>query len=106
MAPTADLVKAPTTQSEIDSNTYNKHLSLPVDMSGPNPSSASVFPQTTTVSSSDSHGFGIYQLIPVGASDATIRTLVPVPISALPYRKALIAKLFFSSDPRLCRFSI
>ena len=45
--------------------------------------------------SSDQHCFGVYQLTAVGASTATIRTLVPVSISAPPYRKALIAKLFF-----------
>ena len=31
----------------------------------------------------------------VGESDTTIRTFVPIPIRILPYRKALIAKLFF-----------
>ena len=31
---------------------------------------------------------------PVGLSDLSIRTVVPDPISAKPYRKALIAKLF------------
>ena len=64
-------------------------------MSSSNPSSTCVFLQTTTVSSSDSHCFYFYQLTLVGASDATIHTLVPVLISALPYRKALIVKLFF-----------
>ena len=100
MAPT-DLVKSSTTPSDMNPNTYNKNLSFPADMSRTNPSSAGVFPQTTTVLSSDPHGFGIYQLTPVGASDATIRTLVPVPISALPYRKALIDQFFFRqiSDP-------
>ena len=39
--------------------------------------------------------FGIYQQTAVGLSDLSIRTLVPDPISAVPYRKALIAKLFF-----------
>ena len=85
----------------MNSNTYNKNLSFPANMSGSNPSSVGFFPQTTTVSSSDPHGFGVYQLTPVGESDATIRTLVPIPVSALPYRKALIAKFFFRqiSDP-------
>ena len=45
--------------------------------------------------SNDHRGFGVYQLTTVGASDATIRTLVPVSISAPPYRKALITKLLF-----------
>ena len=76
-------------------DTYYKHLSFPSDMSSPNPSSTCVFSQTTTVSSSDSHRFDFYQLTLVGTSDATIHTLVPVLISALPYRKALIVKLFF-----------
>ena len=93
MAPT-DLVSPPPTQFAMNTTT-NNNLSFPADMSGPNPFSAGVFPQTATVSSSESNGFGVYQLTPVGASDATIRTLVPVSISALPYRKALIAKLFF-----------
>ena len=56
----SDLVKSPTTPSEMNSNTYNKNLSFPADMSGPNPSIAGVFPQTTAVSSSDPHGFGVY----------------------------------------------
>ena len=64
-------------------------------MSGPNPSRAGVFPQTAAVSSSDPNTYGVYQLTPVGASDATIRTLVLVNISALPYRKALIASIPF-----------
>ena len=93
MAPT-DLVSPPPTQFAMN-NTTNNNLSFPAGMSGPDPSSAGVFPQTATVSSSESNGFGVYQLTPVGASDATIRTFVPVSISALPYRKALIAKLFF-----------
>ena len=43
---------------------------------------------------STSH-FGVYQQTSVGTGDVTIRTLIPVAISAEPYRKALIAKLFF-----------
>ena len=39
--------------------------------------------------------FGVYMQTPVGLSELSIRTLVPVPISAEPYRKALIVKLFF-----------
>ena len=39
--------------------------------------------------------FGVYQQTPVGLSELSIRTLVPDAISAEPYRKALIAKLFF-----------
>ena len=51
--------------------------------------------QSVTACSSDQNGFGVYQMTTVGASEATIRTLVPVSTSASPYRKALIAKLFF-----------
>ena len=94
MAPT-DLVSSPPTQSAMNSTPYNNNLSFPADMSVPKPSSAGVSPQTATVSSSDPNSFSVYQLTPVGLSDATIGTLVPVNISALPYRKALIAKLFF-----------
>ena len=39
--------------------------------------------------------FGIYQQTAVGLSDLSIRTLVPDPISAELYRKALTARLFF-----------
>ena len=38
--------------------------------------------------------FGVYMQTPVGLSEPLIWTLVPDPISAEPYRKALIAKLF------------
>ena len=39
--------------------------------------------------------FGVYQQTTVGSGDGSIRTLIPAAISAAPYRKALIAKLFF-----------
>ena len=39
--------------------------------------------------------FGVYQQIPVGLSELSIRTLVSDNNSAKSYRKALIAKLFF-----------
>ena len=51
--------------------------------------------QSVPARSTDQHGFGVYQLTTFGASEATIRTLVPVSISTPPYRKVLIAKLFF-----------
>ena len=54
--------------------------------------------QSVPARSTDQHGFGVYQLTTVGASTATIRTLVPVSISAPPYRKALIAKLFLNKS--------
>ena len=38
---------------------------------------------------------GVYQQTPVGLGKLSIRTLVPDAISVEPYRKALIAKLFF-----------
>ena len=60
MVPIEDLAQPPTTKYEIDPNTYNKHLSFPADVSGLNPSSAGIIQQTTTVSSSNSHGFGVY----------------------------------------------
>ena len=41
------------------------------------------------------HGFGVYHLTSVGASDATIRNLVHVSVSASSYHKSLIAKLSF-----------
>ena len=44
---------------------------------------------------SGSANFGVYQQTSVGLSELSIRTLVPDAISAEPYRKALIAKLFF-----------
>ena len=39
--------------------------------------------------------FGVYQQTPVGLSELSIRTLVSDNINAEPYRKALIAKIFF-----------
>ena len=78
----------------MNSITNNNHISFPADMSGPNPSSVGIFPYINSAPTSDSHGLGIYQLTNVGASDATIRALVPVFISAFPYRKTLIAKIF------------
>ena len=51
--------------------------------------------QYASARSNDQYGFGVYQLTVVYASEATIRTLVAVSISALPYRKALVAKVFF-----------
>ena len=56
--------------------------------------SASTSSNSAASSSIESHIFVFYQLTTVGVSDAPISTLVPVPISAAPYRKALIAKIF------------
>ena len=43
----------------------------------------------------ESSHFGVYQQMDVDTGDVSIRTLVPAIISAVPYRKALIAKLYF-----------
>ena len=51
--------------------------------------------QSISIRSIDQHGFGVYQLTVFGTSDATIRTLVPISISAPSYRKVLIVELFF-----------
>ena len=48
--------------------------------------------QSVAARSNDSHSFGNYQLITIGASEATICTLVSVPISVPLYRKTLIIK--------------
>lgn len=39
--------------------------------------------------------FGAHQQTLVGSSDVSIRALVPAVISAAPYRKALVYKIFF-----------
>ena len=41
--------------------------------------------------------FGSYQLLAVGTSDRNIRVPVPLPMSQLPYRKAMVADLFFGT---------
>ena len=74
MTPTAVLSKSTTTHTAMNTASNNN--------------------QSISARSTDQHGFGVYQLTAVGASDATIRTLVPVSISNLPQRKAFIAKLF------------
>ena len=53
------------------------------------------FPLPTSIGGSDSSHFGVYQQTSVGSGDVTIRTLAIAPISAEPYRKVLIAKIFF-----------
>ena len=75
MIPSAVLYESTTTRTAMNTALNNNH-SVPAR-------------------SNDQHGFGVYQLMTVNASDATIRTLVPVSISAPPYRKTLIAKLFY-----------
>ena len=75
MAPTAVLDQFTTARTTINTTSFSN--------------------QTTSARSNDSYGFRNYQLTTVGASEAIIHTLVSVPISAPPYRNALIAKIFF-----------
>ena len=82
MVPTAVLFFPTTTHTTIMSTTHNTLQQNNVStIRGSGGSAASTF--------------GIYQQTAVGLSDLSIRTLVPDPISAEPYRKALIAKRFF-----------
>ena len=86
MAPSAVLLKSSTTLTP--PNLTN--LTMSSSHTNHNYSSLTDF----TGGLSTSH-FGVYQQTSVGTGDVTIRTLVPAAISAEPYRKALIAKLFF-----------
>ena len=45
--------------------------------------------------SASGNTFGSYQLLAVGTSDRNIRVPVPIPMSQLPYRKAILADLLF-----------
>ena len=78
MEPTAVLEKSSTTHTKIKNATISN--------------------QSTFVSSTDLHYFGVYHFTTVGVSEVAIRTFVPIPINAPPYRKALIVKLFFRVD--------
>ena len=60
-----------------------------------NMNTASISNQLASTTTTNLHGFDIYQITTVGASEETIRTLVHIPISAPTYRKALITKTFF-----------
>ena len=91
---TSVLVQFLITILSMSSPTNNKSLVFLADKSSPNPSGVEDFLQTSSSTSSDSYRLGTFQLITVSASDAIIRTLVLVLISALPYRKALITKPF------------
>lgn len=72
------LEKSPTTHTKVTPTTIsNKLASTP---------------------SSDSHGFSVYLLTTVGTSEVTIRIPFPVPIRALPYLKAMIAKTKIGSS--------
>ena len=95
MVPTAVLVQSPITTLVMSSTTNNNHLSFIADDNSLNPSGISVFPQNSSTPSSDSHGFDVYLLTTVVASDSTIRTVVLILISDPHLYKALIAKLFF-----------
>ena len=91
MAPTAVLFFPTTTHIPIMSTTHNTLQQNNVNTIGGSGGSAA-------------STFGIYQQTAVGLSDLSIRTLVPDPISAVPYRKALIAKLFFQKILSLADF--
>ena len=82
MTPTAVLTKSTTTNSTMNSSAPNTRtnnaLSLSNGINGPT-----------------SFYFCVYQQNLVGSGDVSVRTLVPAAISAAPYRKALIAKIFF-----------
>ena len=60
-----------------------------------NMNTASISNQSASTTFTNLHGFDIYQMTTVGASEETIRTLVHIPISAPTYRNALITKNFF-----------
>ena len=82
MAPTVVLIFPTTTHTTIMSTTHNTLQQNNISTIGGSGGSAA-------------STFGVYQQTAVGLSDLLIRTLVPDPISVEPYRKALIAKLFF-----------
>ena len=64
MTPTAVLSESTTTYTAINTASNNN--------------------QSIPTRSNEQQGLGVYQLRVIGASDATVRTLVPVPISAPP----------------------
>ena len=86
MAPTVVLFKIPITHP---TNTFA--MNSTTSNNRPN----NKFPLPASIGGSDSSPFDVYQQASVGSGNVTIRTLVPAPISAEPYRKTLIAKLFF-----------
>ena len=83
MAPTAVIIKltsTTTTMNNTSHTTLTKNaLSVSNGINGP----------------ISSH-FGVYQQTKIGSSKVSTHTLVPASISAEPYRKALIAKIFFA----------
>ena len=50
---------------------------------------------TTGTSGTKTLSFGTFQLVKVGSSDGTIRVPSAIPMSEKPYRKAMVADLFF-----------
>ena len=48
---------------------------------------------------------GTYQILTVGTSDRMIQVLVPLPMDQPPYRKAMVANLFFRAVKGLTRYS-
>ena len=79
MAPTADQELSTTTTTDTMNTTNN---------------TISAYIANTSVANPDSF-FGAYQDTAVGSSELSIRTIVPPSISSEPYRKAIIAILFF-----------
>ena len=86
MVSSAILIQPPTT---------HKQTTLTISSANTDDRSHNYLSLTASTGGPSSSHFGIYQQTSVGSGDVTTRTLVPVAISAEPYRKALIAKLFF-----------
>ena len=82
MTPTAVLTKSITTNTTMNSSAPNTLTNNALSLSNGNNGPTSFY-------------FCVYQQILVGSGDVSVRTLVPAAISAAPYRKALIAKIFF-----------
>ena len=83
MAPTAVIIKLTSTTTTMNNNSHTtltkNALSVSNRINGP-----------------ISSYFGVYQQTKIGSSKVSIHTLVPASISAEPYRKALIANIFFA----------
>ena len=86
MVSSAILIQPPTT---------HKQTTLTISSANTDDRSHNYLSLTASTGGPSSSHFGIYQQTSVGSGDVTTRTLVPVAISAEPYRKALIAKLLF-----------
>ena len=57
------------------------------------------------VTGTSGNTFGTYQILTVGTSDRMIQVLVPLPMDQPPYRKAMVANLFFRAVKGLTRYS-